>query len=135
MGLATIVRSGVKLADKITKPLQVSVTHKRWTGTATDGEDVLDNGVILKAIVEFKTKRLGRTGGQQYNTAEEEIQRATITIIGSIKDLVAVGRTNPIDVRDQFILPDGSSGPILNVEGVVDPLTGSPYSYEISLGT
>ena len=136
MGLETTIRKGVAIADKLTKSLQVAVTHKRWTGTDSEGgEDVLDFGVSLKAIVEFKTKFLRRTGGQQYNTAEESIQRATITIIGPITDFVANGRTNPIDVRDQFILPDGSSGPILNIEGVVDPLTGSPYSYEISLGT
>ncbi len=135
MGLETTLRKGVAIADKLTKSLQVEVTHKRWTGTDDDGEDVLDIGISLKAIVEFKTKFLRRTGGQQYNTAEESIQRATITIIGPVTDFVAEGRTNPIDVRDQFILPDGSSGPILNVEGVVDPSTGSPYSYEISLGS
>lgn len=134
MGFSNLVRKGVALTNKITDDLQVDVTHKRWTGTGTGGEDVIDGGVTLSALVEFKTKRLGRTGGQQYNTAVEEIQQAVITIIGPITDLVATGRTNPIDSRDQFILPDGSSGPILHVEGINDPKTGSPYMYEVSLG-
>lgn len=134
MGFDSLVRKGVALANKITNALQVDVTHKRWTGTDVGGEDIIDGGVTLSALVEFKTKRLGRTGGQQYNTAEEEIQQAVITIVGPITDLVATGRTNPIDSRDQFILPGGETGPILNVEGIVDPNTGSPYMYEVSLG-
>lgn len=134
MSLATTLKKGVALANKLTKSLQVTVIHKRWTGIDSDGEDIVDSGVNLSALVEFKTKFLRRTGGQQYNTAGEEIQQAVITIIGPVTDFVAEGRTNPIDVRDQFILPDGSSGPVLHVEGVVDPSTDSPYTYKVSLG-
>jgi hypothetical protein len=137
MALSDIIRKGVAIADKITKPLQVSVTHYRWIGTNDEtGEDLFDAGVLRKAIQEKKSKFLRRTGGQQYNTAEELIQLTVLTFIGPVEAQgLTEGRDEPIDPRDRFVCSDGTSGPIMMIEGVADPATGSPYTYEVGLGT
>jgi hypothetical protein len=39
-----------------------------------------------------------------------------------------------LDVRDKIVLPDGLTGPIIKVNGVVDPDTDEIYALEVMLG-
>jgi hypothetical protein len=57
-----------------------------------------------------------------------------ITIIGPVTANGAPNRDEPVDPRDKFVLPDGTSGPIVDVNGLLDPSTGRPYLYEVALG-
>ncbi len=45
-----------------------------------------------------------------------------------------VFRQNPIDPRDKIVLPDGTTGPIVDVSGFVDQSTNLPYFSDVSLG-
>jgi hypothetical protein len=65
----------------------------------------------------------------------EVLQIATVTIIGPVAANGADERREPVDPRDRITLPNGFSGPILDVGGVVDPDTGSPYSVQVILGS
>jgi hypothetical protein len=128
MGLGGLVRSGIALANSITGTLQVDVIHHPWIGSLSDGMASYGLATVRRAIVEAKQEQV-RTF-----TGEEATSRAMVTIIGPVEDNGAAGRREPIDPRDRLILPDGTTGPILDVQGLVDAGTGRPYMYQIALG-
>lgn len=128
MGLADVVRSGVALADTVTTDLQAAVTHKAWTGRDVDRKPTYAAGVSRLAIVE-RRQRLIRTA-----TGEQILSRHRIAFLRPIAANGAATRREPIDPRDVLTLPDGDTGPILEVTGVVDPSTGAPYYAEVWLG-
>lgn len=132
MGLANIVRNAVKIADNVTKDLQVDVTHEAWTGRDAYDVPEFDDAVTLKALVEPMHRQVRLSNGQ------DVIQRAKVTIIGPVEDngggTATDPRHEPIDPRDRITLPDGTTGPILSVNGLTDPSTNRPYLYEVALG-
>jgi len=128
MGLDSIIRNSVSIADSVTKSLQVNVSHYAWTGSGIYGEPTYGPEIVRPAVVEY-AQRLRKTGDGQ-----EIMQKASILFIGPITADGAVDRREPIDPRDKIILPNGHTGPILSVEGVVDPSTNSPYTIEVILG-
>lgn len=136
MGLADTVRSGVALANSLTGDLQDAVTHERWINDSERGRPVYAAGVSLQALVEYKERRVVAANG------DVSVQRAKITIIGPVSALPAgqhtaksqLYRKDPIDPRDRFTLPNGTVARILNIVGLDDPSTGSPYLYEVTLG-
>lgn len=129
MSLATILRSGVALTDSITDSLQVAVTHEAWSGLSSYGAPTFATGVSRDAIVDYGPRLIRDASGQEVPV------RATVMILRPIAANGASGRREPIDPRDRFTLPDGTTGPILEVrQGVVDPSTSRPYCYEVALG-
>lgn len=128
MGLAAIVRSAVATANGVTSDLQVAVTHEAWTGVDGQGSSSYAAGVSRDAIVEHK-QRLVRTAA-----GEMLMARARLMFLEPIPDNGATGRREPIDPRDRITLPDGSTGPILDVQGMTDPATDRPYALEVFLG-
>lgn len=128
MGLDSIIRSGVATIDAVTASLQVSVTHAAWTGHGNYAEPTYATGVARKAIVVFK-QRMRKLGNGQ-----EVLQQASVVFPRPIAANGTADRREPIDPRDKLTLPNGYTGPILDVQGVVDPLTNAPYSLEVILG-
>jgi hypothetical protein len=128
MGLDSVVRSVVATANAVTSSLQATVQHAAWTGNLQDGTDSFATAVPLQALVEFK-QRLRRL-----STGREVMQQAVVTFIGPVTANGTAGRREPIDPRDQITLPNGYSGPILDVEGLVDPSTSAPYLVSVVLG-
>lgn len=128
MGLAEIVRSGVSIANRVTGSLQATVQHEAWTGVGAYGAPAFDSAATRPAIVEHKTRRRRLESGEEIN------QVAAVTIIGPIAANGATGRREPIDPRDRITLPNGYIGPILDVQGIVDPSTGLPYMYVVAIG-
>jgi hypothetical protein len=118
MGLAAIVRKGVAIANSVTNDLQVDVTHEAFSGVGTYGEPTFSAAVTRSALVEIEPKMVRTAAG------DEAVSRATISIIGDVT----------VNNRDRFTLPDGSTGPILNVSGFLDPLTGRGYLTQVYLG-
>lgn len=114
MGLADVVRGAVATANTVTRDLQASVTHFAWTSQSDTGAPVYASGVSRKAIVEMK-QRLMRTAGGQ-----EIVARAKVTFLELPAANGAANRREPIDPRDKILLPDGTTGPILDVAGLVD---------------
>lgn len=81
-----------------------------------------------KAIVEKKVQMRRTESGEMVLTT------ATVMFIEPVPPLGATDRSEPVDPRDIIILPDGSTGPIVNVSGFVDRVSGRPFYSEIWLG-
>lgn len=127
MGLLDVVRSGVKVADALTKSLQTTVTYRRYSAADHYGKKQLLASVPLRALVENKLRRVTSASGI--------ITDSTITI--TLLDAAAVASVTGgvgITVNDEFVLPSGSTNPILNVGGFVDAGTGQPFATEVYLG-
>jgi len=125
VNLAGIVRNAVGIANSVTGSLQAIVMHEPWIGSDKYGKPIYDNPVPRPALVDRRTASIG---GQQI------VQNTSVTFIYPIQPQGAADRQEPVDPRDRITLPDGWTGPIVNVNGLVDPLTGMPYLYQVSLG-
>ena len=132
MGLSDILRAGIAIADSVTKDVQASITWRAWTGQNWKGEDTFADPVTIKAIVDLTRKRRFNADGQ------EILVIATLTILEPVTPNGATTvppRQEPIDVRDQITLPNGSTGPIIQGPGAVfDPGEERPFINEIYLG-
>lgn len=136
MALDDIVRNvAVGLTRQITRPLHVPIIHRAWIGQDPYGTPIYAapsvgvDGGTLRGIVENK-QRL-----RQLSNGRVILTKAYIAILEPIAPNGAAGRTEPIDTRDYIELPDGTTGPIADVNGVVDPDTNFPYFSEIWLGS
>lgn len=127
MSLLDTLRSGVKLVDKITKPLQATVTYYRATSYDGSGDTTFASGVPLRAIVDFARKQVRTPAG------ELTVTRATIDLL-DIAEVVAATNGGGIGNNDRFVLPDGDSGPILDISGFIDAGTGHPIATTVMLG-
>jgi hypothetical protein len=133
MGLAAIIRSGVATANKVTGGsggLQAIVLHNAWTGKLADGygTERYAGNVERRALVEFKQRMIKTSSGQLL------MSRATVTFLEPIEANGATGRQEPIDSRDVITLPDGTTGPILDISGFVNNETNAPYFSVVSIG-
>jgi hypothetical protein len=131
LGLGALLRKGVALADKITggsDGVQDDVTLYPWTGTGTYGEPTYGAGVPISAFIEDRMVTRNEAGGDEISS------RTVLTIMRPITPNGATGRREPLDTRDKIVLPDGSTGPILAVNGPNDPTTHAPFVYEVILG-
>lgn len=120
MSLRDTVKSGIAIANKLTKPLQATVLHWSFVSESVDGTPVFltASPVSRTALVEMKQFQV------KTSTGEVVAARAKVTFLSPIV----------VNTRDQIILPDGSTGPILAVTGLADPITGVPYMPEVFLG-
>lgn len=127
MSLLDVLRSGISVADKVTKSLQSTVTYERYLSEDGYGTKTYAAAVQLRAIVDYVSVQV-RTGSGQLT-----VSRATITLL----DIAAVSAATSglgIDNNDRFTLPDGDTGPILDIRGFVDAGTGHPISTEVVIG-
>src|SRR5678815_2631883 len=128
MSLLDTLRSGVALADKIVKPLEATVTYERAQDPPSGyGDIVYEPPVQLRAIVDFARKMVRTQAG------ELTVTRATIDLL-DIDAVVAVTSGEGIGNNDRFTLPDGDSGPILDISGFIDAGTGHPIATQVMLG-
>lgn len=127
MSLATLVRSGVKIANRTTASLQVTVQHRPWISQNGLGTDLYGSTVRRKAIVSQREDSIEDRG---------EIIRtiAYVLLLKPVTPNGATGRIEPVDKRDLFVLPDGTTGPIVKISGFIDAGTNGPYLHEIWLG-
>lgn len=129
MGFDDIVRNGVALADSLTSSLQANVMHSQFTGQDGFGTSSFGAAVSRPAIVSQKQRLHVLSSGQTVMT------KAKIMFLRPIPPNGAADRTEPIDTRDKIVLPDGTTGPIVDVVGLTDPETSRPYFATIFLGT
>lgn len=128
MSLDSIIRKGVAIADKVTRPLQCAVTHKAWIAQDVYGAAIYAGAASRLAIVEQKQQMRRTTTGELVMTT------ASVMFIYPVPPNGAAGRREPIDPRDVILLPDGSTGPLVDVAGFVDTKTTHPFFSEIALG-
>lgn len=129
MAFDDLIRSGVALAHTLTASLQDTVTLAAWTGQNAFGDKTYASPVSYSAIIEHK-QRYRQTATGQVVLTQTSVQFLEPIIVNG-----AAGRTEPIDTRDILTLPDGSTAPIVAVEGVVDPDANSPYAPMVWLGS
>ena len=127
MSLLNVVRDAVAVADSVTKALQSTVSYERRTGQDAFGDPTYAAAVDLLAIVDWKARQV-RT-----STGLLTVSRAVITFLDAAALSTATGGAG-IDDNDKLTLPDGTTGPILDLGGFIDPGTGIPVATEIFLG-
>lgn len=118
MALDDIIRSAVRLADSLTTSLQSSVTHSSYLSQDAFGAATYSSPVTRTAIIELKSTL------RQTSSNRIVLTTARITFL----------TPQLIDTRDIITLQNGSTGPIVDVVGVVDPDSGKPYASEVWLG-
>lgn len=128
MGLLDVVRSGIALANSVTSDLQANVSHRAWTASSSYGDATLATAVLRPAIVVQSFKMHRTSKGEMVAT------RAHITFLEPITPNGAAGRMEPIDPRDTITLPDGTTGPIVDISGFIDRETTRPLLVEVWLG-
>lgn len=125
-GFADIVRNGVALADSLTQTLQARVTHEPYKSNDGEGGYTYGAKKTYPALVEKKAKITRNAAG------EEIVSTHVVTILRPIKP--PPGRTEPIDQRDRFTLPDKSKPKILHVDSFTDADTNAGYFHQVYLG-
>lgn len=129
MGWDSLVRWGVSFAKSFTADLQDNVTHYPWISRSTSGTPTYDTGVPLSAVIEQGPKPFRTSAGDIITI------KAMLYILQPITANGATGRHEPVDPRDYFVLPDGTTGaPIEGYGGLVDPSTNKPYFHMVPLG-
>jgi hypothetical protein len=128
VALDAVIRGAVAIADGVTKSLQATVTIAPWTGESRGGTPTYGTPIAYRALVDLRRKSSVSEAGTTI------VSVATVTLLQPVAPNGASGRREPIDMRDRLVLPDGFTGPINNVKGLVDPSTTRPYFAEISLG-
>lgn len=115
---ATLVAKYVTLADKNTKGLQAAVTHRVWTGQLITGEPTYGARITRRAIVERRVQKIRLADGQMIDS------RAYVAFIGPVK----------VSPKDEIVLSDGTTGPILRILGLENAATGDGFTVEVWLG-
>jgi len=127
MSLLDVVRAAVDVANVVTKPLQALVTFQRYTGEDAYGTRTFSTAVQLRAIVDWKQKQVRQQSGIL------SVTRASVMFI-DIDALSAATGGEGVDDNDLIVLPDGTTGPILDMSGFIDAGTGHPIATEVFLG-
>ena len=127
MSLLDTLRSGIKIADTISKPLQATVTYKRYLSSDSYGTRTYGSAVSLKAIIDWKQKQVRTMEGIL------TVSRASIMFL-DIAAIVTATAGEGINDLDSLVLPDGTTGPILDMSGFIDAGTGHPIATEVWLG-
>ena len=128
MGLQGTIAAGIATADTVTKSLQANVTHEAWTGNDGYGVPEYASGVTLTMLVEQRQELVRDFKGVETVSTSKLTNIAPITANGS------ANRQEPVDPRDRFTLPDGSTQYVAAVGGLVNPDISAPYMLEVWLG-
>jgi hypothetical protein len=119
MALDDLVRSGVALANRLTGSFQGTVQHRAFVSdSTTGGPPNFSAAVPRQALIVLGQKAMRTKEG------EDVVRYALVTFISPVV----------VTVRDEITLPDGSSGPVVDIGGLLDSDTGRPYFPEVSLG-
>lgn len=109
----------VGIADKVTQSLglQASVMHTSITSLDGDGNPLAPPPAVKRSAVVVKKQQLVKTSDGQL-----VMSQASVTFL------------NPtvINLTDKIVLPDGTTGPILNTEGFV--AVTNPILTQVYLG-
>lgn len=132
MALNDIIAGAVATAKSVLKDLEVDVLHYPWIeqnafGSATH-HTPFGEPISRKGIVEQNVRFRQLPNGQIVSTY------AHIIFLEPFESIGSPGRKEPISTLDKFVLPDGSSGPTVDVAGLFNPATNSPYFCEVWLG-
>ena len=127
-----IILLAPQLASKLLDGVKTTVTWNPWIGDDGRGADAFAPSQQLRGFVSKKSK-LVRTSDGRLATV-----MATVQFVDAIPAVTPnPGKTRasaPIDARDQIILDDGQTAPIVDIGGFNDPVTGQPFAPKVILG-
>ena len=128
MSLLRALQAGVAVADTVTKSLQAKVVYRLLLDAGSGkAERVYADPVELPAIVDRKQQSVRTASG------EMSVSRSSVLFL-DIEALVRATGGSGVGMFDTITLPDGTTGPILDIKGFVDRSTGHPISTEVFLG-
>ena len=127
MSLLTVLQAGVKVANKVTRPLQSTITFERDMGNDARGARTFGLKTPLHAIVDDKVTMVRTREGVLTAT------RSVATLL-DIAEIVAATAGKGIAINDRITLQDGSVSPILGLAGFIDAGTGHPIATTLMLG-
>lgn len=133
MGLGSIVRGVIPVIKAIVggqDGVMDNVTIQYWEGDSDlVGTGIYSAPVPFQAIVVRKNEAVKDANGQDVIAK---------TYLGFIEALpphgVGADRDEPLDSRDIITLSDGTTGPILDIDGLMDIETSNPFLTEVYLG-
>ncbi len=131
MGLDQTFRDGVATINTVTRDLQANIVHFAWTDQSSSGDPVYTpaSGTLRKAVVEPMNRMRHMDDGRVIEIMARVIFVEIVPPNGGSK------RTSePFDLRDKVQLPDGTTGPIIDIKGVTDPTTTRSYHNEVLIG-
>ena len=128
MGLLDVLRNGIALADSLTADLQDEVTHEAWIGQSFDGKPIYAESVTRSAIVERKQRLIKTADGR------EVMSTHYIGFLRPIDPNGAADRQEPVDPRDRITLSNGSTGPIISLDGFMDRAFDRPMYTQVFIG-
>ncbi len=125
MGFNTLVSSLLSsVVDPLTASFQVSINHFPYSArTLDDYSKPTEGSAVPRMAIVTKIDKLVRKTSA---TDAGELVQANWSIV--------FPRPVAVDARDKFVLPGSVTGPIVQVEGVIDPATSVVYATEILLG-
>jgi len=125
---ANLVRLGVNLADKFTENVQPVIKLEQWIGQDKFGKITYAAPTFPRCVIDSRQRMIVSTSGQMI-TVMSTLTFTTLPVSNG-----AIGRREPIDTRDKITLPDGFTGPIISVNGPLDPATNKGFILEVQLG-
>lgn len=131
MGFAGAIRSAieaVRVATEGPAGLQVNVVHEAWVGQDGRAKPIYATAVSRAALVQQRRPQGQRVEGQPIT------HRAIISFLGPLPAVGIPGRREPVDPRDRFTLPDGTTGPVTDVQSMAGPDSLLPYLTVVYLG-
>lgn len=127
MGLLKVLRSGVKVANKVTSDLQSSFTFRKALSSDGAGGMTFGSPVNIPAIIEDRQEEVRTLGG------EISQSKTHITVLDMAK-LSAATNGEGVKEQDEIVLASGEIGQILSISGFIDRETELPVVTEIYLG-
>lgn len=127
MSLLDTLRLGVEIANRVTKSIQAEVIYEKEMGNDPFGTKLYASPVPMDALVDWKQKQLRMQDGTL------SVSRASVQFI-DIAQLIAATDGDGIDDDDRITLPDGTTGPIIDMSGFIDAGTKLPLATEVFLG-
>lgn len=118
MGFDALIRSGIALADSLTRQgLQATVLHEAWASQNAYGEAAYAVGVSRRAVVADSTEMIRTDRG------EERLARYRVLFLGAVA----------VDGRDRLTI-GGRVSPILRVDVGVLADDGQQFVTEVFCG-
>ena len=127
MSLDSIIRNAVAVMSSQMQSVKSPVQHVIWTGQ--DGMGAKTTTTVTRhPVISYKRHQRRLLDGRIVEVT------STLTFLEPIPPNGAAGRTEPVDTKDKFVLPDGSGGPIVDVIGLHDKTQGRPFYTKVFLG-
>lgn len=132
MGLSSLIAGAFAAANAAAEGLGIAqdVVHEPWIGDVNGvGDEIPPTPVTLRALVQMDPAVDRNPRGQAVKL------RAIVTFLEPPEPVGVPGRREPIDPRDRIILPDGSTGQIVDIKaGLTNPDTEQPFAVQVSIG-